>query len=300
MIKKGRRHANNTALKPELESLANRDAIIVIEIKGTRNMIEKELVKRISTKLIVDKENFMRSFRWNLGKFIETPEITIKQLSEESGISYATLNSVLYGNSSDVKLSTAISLSKALGISIDELVGAGTMEDKMMESVKICRALPEHSLYLVRYLIRHQGKIYSELGYKQKYISVVKPQLINGIIATTNAVEPMCVDNLPEDVKSKAYIGIQIPCDYYMPFYLPGEILLLAADREEQGGERCVVTSNGGIYIVVKIHVFENGKIVWKYVPLMSPESILPDGIIDEKIGYVVGFLDVNGVWGIR
>lgn len=38
-------------------------------------MIEKELVKRISTKLIVDKENFMRSFRWNLGKFIETPEI---------------------------------------------------------------------------------------------------------------------------------------------------------------------------------------------------------------------------------
>ena len=191
-------------------------------------------------------------------------------------------------------------MSKALGISIDELVGAGTMEDKMMESVKICRALPEHSLYLVRYLIRHQGKIYSELGYKQKYISVIKPQLINGIIATTNAVEPMCVDNLPEDVKSKAYIGIQIPCDYYMPFYLPGEILLLAADREEQGGERCVVTSNGGIYIVVKIHVFENGKIVWKYVPLMSPESILPDGIIDEKIGYVVGFLDVNGVWGIR
>lgn len=263
-------------------------------------MIEKELVKRISTKLIVDKENFMRSFRWNLGKFIETPEITIKQLSEESGIPYATLNSVLYGNSSDVKLSTAISLSKALGISIDELVGAGTMEDKMMESVKICRALPEHSLYLVRYLIRHQGKIYSELGYKQKYISVIKPQLINGIIATTNAVEPMCVDNLPEDVKSKAYIGIQIPCDYYMPFYLPGEILLLAADREEQVGERCVVTSNGGIYIVVKIHVFENGKIVWKYVPLMSPESILPDGIIDEKIGYVVGFLDVNGVWGIR
>ena len=30
------------------------------------------------------------------------------------------------------------------------------------------------------------------------------------------------------------------------------EIILIASDRETQRGEHCVVTSNGGIYIVVK------------------------------------------------
>ena len=32
---------------------------------------------------------------------------------------------------------------------------------------------------------------------------------MNGIIATTNAVEPMCIDSLPEGIKSKAYIGVK-------------------------------------------------------------------------------------------
>lgn len=174
------------------------------------------------------------------------------------------------------------------------------MEDKMLESVKICRSLPEHSLYLIRYFIRHQDKIYSSLEKSHKYISVLKPQLVNGIIATTNAVEPICIDKLPEDIKSKTYIGLKIPCDYYMPFYLPGEIVLLAADREPQDGERCIVTSNGGIQIAVKTHIIEYGVRKWRYVSLMSPNSILPEHIIDDMIGYVVGFVNNDGDWGIR
>lgn len=91
-----------------------------------------------------------------------------------------------------------------------------------------------------------------------------------------------------------------MPCDFYMPYYLPGEIILIAADRKAQVGERCVVTSNGGIYIVVKDRVINDGIMEWRYVPLMSQNVALPDGIIDDKLGYVVGFLDRDGSWGIR
>jgi len=263
-------------------------------------MMEKERIKKISTHLSVNRTNYMLSFRGNLHEFLNEPDMTVYKLADEANLPYSTLNSLLYGNSNDTKLSTAVALARAFGISVDELVGCGTMEDKMLESVKICRSLPEHSLYLIRYFIRHQDKIYSSLEKSHKYISVLKPQLVNGIIATTNAVEPICIDNLPEDIKSKTYIGLKIPCDYYMPFYLPGEIILLAADREPQDGERCIVTSNGGIYIVVKTHIIEDGVRKWRYVPLMSPNSILPENLIDDMKGYVVGFVNNDGDWGIR
>lgn len=263
-------------------------------------MMEKDRIKEISTHLSVNRANYMLSFRNNLREFLNEPDMTLYKLSEEANLPYSTLNSLLYGNSNDTKLSTAVALARAFGISVDELVGCGTMEDKMLESVKICRSLPEHSLYLIRYFIRHQNKIYSDIGKTHKYISVFKPQIVNGIIATTNAVEYMYIGDLPEDIISKAYAGVTLPSDYYMPFYLPGETILLAADREPQGGERCIVTSNGGIYIVVKSHVIENGIMKWRYVPLMSPNSILPENIIDDIIGYVVGFVNNDGDWGIR
>ena len=47
--------------------------------------------------------------------------ITIKDISEESSIPFSTLNTFLYGNSKDIKLSTAVKLAKALNVSIDEL-----------------------------------------------------------------------------------------------------------------------------------------------------------------------------------
>ena len=221
-------------------------------------MLREENRIDISTNLTVCQNgDFMNSLRRNLGMYIDTPEITIKNLSEESGIPFSTLNTLLYGTSNDVKLSTVVSLAKALGISIDELVGSGTMEPKMRESVRIVRGLPEQSIYLIRYFIRHQHKIYKSLDKSKKYISVLKPQIVNGVIETTNAVEPMEIKDIPEDIRVRAYIGLKIPCDYYMPYYLPDEIVLIAADRLALDGERCVITENGAIHIAIKKKVLE-------------------------------------------
>lgn len=230
----------------------------------------------------------MSTLRHNIDIYVDDKEITLNDISKKSGLSVSTLSNVLYKDSKDIRLGTVIALAQALGVTIDELIGSVTMEPKMSESVRMCRELPEHSLYLVRYFIRHQYMIYNKI--KTNYISVLIPRLENGIMPTTNVVEPLCVD-LPEDIKSKAYIGLKIPSDNYMPYYDAGEIILIASDREAQRGEHCVVTSNGGIYIVEKSRK--------TYKPLTSQYDI-PASKIDDKIGYVVGFLNKDLTWGIR
>ena len=263
-------------------------------------MVQRKISTKTATRLSVNRENYMESMRENIQMYLTDMGMSLNEFSEYVNVPYSTLNSIMYGKSNDVKFSTVLSIARSLGITLDELTGAGTMEDKMRESVRICRSLPEQSLYLMRYMIRHQAKIYSSLEKNHKYISLIKPQVVNGLIATTNSVEPFCADNLPEDMKSKVYLGMLIPCNFYVPHYLPGEIILISADREPQGGEQCVVTSNGGIYIVVKDHVINDGIMEWRYVPLMSQNAALPDGIIDDKLGYIVGFLNRDGSWGIR
>lgn len=253
-------------------------------------MLKKEKMKEISSNFISDKD-FMSNFRHNIDLYIREKDFTIKELSEMSDVPFATLNNILYKDTKDIHLSTVISIAKALGVTVDELVGSGTMEDKMCESVKLCRSLPEHSLYLVRYFIRHQAKIYSCLN--ENYISVLLPRYENGIIPTTNIVEPMLLENVPTDVASKVYLGMKIPTENYMPYYQAGEIILIASDRPAVRGEQCVITSNGGIYIV------EKSKKENEYYSVFG-KRIIPEEKVDDVIGYVVGFLDVNGNWGMR
>lgn len=50
-------------------------------------------------------------------------EIGNKQLSELSGIPLGTLNKIIYGETSSPSLDNALAISKALGCTIDDLIG---------------------------------------------------------------------------------------------------------------------------------------------------------------------------------
>lgn len=253
-------------------------------------MLKKEKMKKISSNFMFDKD-FMTNFRHNIDLYIKEKDFTIKELSESADVPFSTLNNILYKDTKDVHLSTALAIAKALNVSIDELIGGKTMEDKMFESIRLCRSLPEHSLYLIRYFIRHQAKIYSCLD--EDYISVLLPKYENGIMSTTNIVEPMLLSNIPPNTASKVYLGLKIPSNNYMPYYQAGEIILIAADRPAVCGEQCIVTSGGGIYIVEKHYKKDN------YYSSYN-QCLIPEDKIDDVIGYVVGFLDLDGNWGIR
>lgn len=264
-------------------------------------MIRDEKLKQISTKLIrSDKTDDIATLRQNVEMYVQDPDITIRDISEQSGVPIPTINNLLYKDKQGIRLSTAIALARALQVSIDELVGCQTMTKEMRESVEICRGLPENALLLVRYFIRHQKMLYSKVSNKSNYISVFVPKYENGILATTNVSEMVNLENFPSNVKSKAYTGIKIPNDSYMPYYMENEIVLVACDREAVKGEHCIITSGGGIYIVKKETSVHNGRKENHYISLFGDSDIIPDGKIDDRIGYVVGFIDSNGKWGVR
>ena len=107
-------------------------------------MDEKQL-QLLSKQLVTSKDDYMNSLRKNIDLYASQKDITIRAIAEEADISLNTLNSILYGNVKDCKLSTIISLARAFHISIDELVGCETISSAARDSIQITRNLPEHS-----------------------------------------------------------------------------------------------------------------------------------------------------------
>jgi hypothetical protein len=171
----------------------------------------------------------------------------------------------------------------------------------MEEYINMYKSLPDYSKYLVKYFIKHQVSIYSnreKIG--EKIISVLQPQCIDSYLQTTNVTEPLSIEHLNDNIKSKVLLGLRIPCEHYMPIYSPYDILLIAADREAHNGERCVIERNNNLFIVEKKIYIKDGVKRSEYVSLMNSRFTVPDSEIDDKLGYIVGFLNSDSSWGIR
>ena len=81
-----------------------------------------------------------------LDKLMEEHDYTIKETAEIADLSYDTFKTFLYDKEAkDCRLSTAVKIARAFHISIDELVGAGTIEPQGLESIKVYRTLPQGS-----------------------------------------------------------------------------------------------------------------------------------------------------------
>ncbi len=250
--------------------------------------------------LVSNPQNYVESFRKNIFTLLDATDCTLRELSEKADMPYETLKSFLYGDSKDCKLSTAVKIARAFNLSIDELVGADTINQISRESLYICRNLPDYVVYLIRSFIRHQYKIHSAFDEKSINIPVLLPECANGYLTTTNITTTVCIDHLTNNLKSKVVLGIQIPCEHYEPFYMPNEIVLLAVDRDGLNGERCVVSYKGNYFFAIKRSYIENGEKKWKYISMMDGKTEVLKNDIDDKIGYIVGYLNPDNSWGIR
>lgn len=262
--------------------------------------MKNEKNKIFDENLVSNPTNFIDSFRRNIFILLEKHDWSIRELAEKADMPFETLKSFLYGDSKDCKLSTAVKIAKAFGISIDELVGADTMDSLSRESLAMCRKLPDYVVYLIRSFIRHHYKMYKQFDDKSVNIPVLLPECQNGYLQTTNVTDTVCIDHLSNGVKAKVCVGVKIPCEHYEPFYMPGEIILLAADREAQHNERCVVSYRGNFFLTRKIFYIENGQKKFKYVSLIDGKNEIIPSDIDDKLGYVVGYLNPDNSWGVR
>lgn len=228
--------------------------------------------------------NYVENIRNNLNSY--NGNLTLPEISESAGVPFSTLKNILYGNSTDCKLSTAAGFAKFLGITIDELVGSDTLTDDAKESLSIYRELPERSKYLARWFVKHQ-KILCTNNDSTKTIAVMIPKDSNGYLHPTNEFKSLDIDRFSDYVKAKAFIGIKINADYYMPYYSPYDTLLIANDRKPLPNEHCVILYYGKIKIVTRLVRKENDQKIVEYIPIQNKKNRISEHEIDELIGYV-------------
>ena len=247
-------------------------------------MINKEKLKKISRNLSANSDDFMSAFRKNMFMYLEEKDITIKEISEEADVPFSTLNTFLYGDSKDIKLSTAVKLAKALNVSIDELIGAETINEVSRESISICRNLPDNAVYLIRWYIRCIDSLNKKNEPRRRYVSVMELECNhNGNLKITTNYRHIDITDIGEEYRSKVFFGITMPCDNYMPIYSPYDILLVANDREPYYNENSLLRIDGQLRIAKRR--VENG--LAKYYSIRDGKFRINENDVDEVIGYI-------------
>lgn len=262
--------------------------------------MEDQKIENIFLELVSNDNNYMDSLLENIQILRNHYGWTVRVLAEKADISHDTLQSVLKGRK-DCYLSTIVKLAKAFGVSVDELTGCGTIEPETKEVIAMTRILDNHVRKVVRVYAKHQYFLHKDKSSKAKQISVLTPQCIDRKLKRTSLEDEVIVlDKLSKGTQDKVNFGIRIPCEHYEPYFLKDEILLLGFDREGEDNETCVISSHGSIYICTKKIQFVNGKKEINYISIANKRKIFSWDEIDDRFGYVVGFLHPNGELGIR
>lgn len=251
-------------------------------------MLEKNSLRALSKYLVSNPDNFMDSFRRNLFLYVEQKDISLADIAEAADISVSTLRSLLYGDAKDCHVSTIVNLAKALNISIDELLGSGTISPQTCESLQLVRQLPESFTHFVRWAIHyHYSKLTSgEVSSRSlEIMSAVCSD--NGNLKMTNDFDIIDIGNLGDDIRPKVFMGIRIPCTHYVPYYYPGDILLIANDRSSKRSEHVIITIGEYMWIVNMKEEFEDGAKVENYYSLRDNRKRAKGDEIGIVIGYV-------------
>jgi DNA-binding Xre family transcriptional regulator len=233
----------------------------------------------------------MSAFKSNIDMYLAEKDITIRSLSEEADIPFETLKNFLYGNTQDCKLSTAVKLARALNVSVDELIGAETLRFDFKNNCAICRNLPDNSMYLINWLVRHQESLYNGLEKDRRIISVMDiVETHGGNLRSSGEYDHIDITDFEPDLRAKIFLGIRFETERYMPIYSPYDILMIAYDRFPYRNENCVII-HGGHFYVAKRYI-ENG--IAKYKTLKAQHFIAEEKDIDELVGYVTHAVNIN------
>ena len=265
-------------------------------MKG-ENVAKKENNINKKLKSVSDNVTFMESLRENVGILKNQNKLTLRSLAEKADLSEDTLGTFLNGKAKDCNLSTVIKLSKALNISIDELVGADTIDSLTKESISICRNLPENAVYLIRWYIRYIESLNKNNEPNKRYVSVMELECNHhGNLKLTSTYSHIDITHINEEYRYKVFFGIKIPCEHYMPAYSPYDTLLIANDRLPNANEHCLIRISNCLYIGRR--KVESG--IANYYSIRDGKFRISEREIQELVGYVVGFLNPDGSWGIR
>ena len=240
--------------------------------------------KKVFPELVSNPPNYMESFAKNIKAMEKYNGFSAEKLSEISNISLDTAKNLVSSKATDCKLSTAIKLSKIFGISIDELVGCGTMRPEMFKIIEVLRKLPKHEYNILMFYINRLEKInLNDTNDLPENINVLLPKCTNGALKWVEEWERLNIKKLDPDIRIKSFMALKVPCYHYMPVYSSGDILLLANDRQPINGEHCVIELNGYMYITRCVRT--GGKYVLNSIINDKAKACSAD--LNRIIGYV-------------
>ncbi len=251
--------------------------------------MDKKQLQLLSKQLVTSSDDYMNNLRKNIDLYVSQKDITIREIAEEADISLNTLNSILYGNVKDCKLSTIISLARAFHVSIDELVGCETISSATRDSIQITRNLPDHAQYLIHWFVKHQ-ELQMQQTNRRHLLNVMQPNLMpDGSLKITSDYTQIDINEIPASIRSKVFVGLKLKCEHYMPVYSPYDIMLIANDRTPYLSENCVILASGCLFIAKRKTETVNGQEVVRYYSIRDQKPRLYEDEVEELIGYIAG-----------
>lgn len=200
-----------------------------------------------------DPQDPMKSFQKNLQMYLEQKELTLSELAELSDISQSTLRNLVYNEIKDCHISNVIKLAKVLDVSVDELIGCNTLTDRTRQTLRLARQLPKSFEYFMGWIAEYYYKDLYENKVTEKSIPVMTPIVgDNGNLTMTNKFDIVDISKINKSIIPKIFMGIRIPCDLYVPNYFPGDILLIANDRNPKINENLLINIEKNMWIVSK------------------------------------------------
>lgn len=247
---------------------------------------------QLSKRLVADPDDYMRSLRTNLYMYIGEKDITLQQISDEADIPISTLKTLCYGDAKDCHISTVIKLARVFHVSIDELIGSGTISKQTCESLQLMRSLPESFTYFVRWIIRFYRDMLIASPVKEKAVEVMKSRCDGeGNLLVTSDMEVVDISDYPLDSRTKIYMGISVPCNYYAPFYFDGDILFVANDRGPREYEHVIVCISGYMWILRSRRELvspDSTEVITRYYSILDDKYFASEKDVQSIIGYIV------------
>lgn len=252
-------------------------------------MLDAQNLRKLSCKLTAEPDDYMHSFRRNLDVYIDQKEITLAEIAEQADIPVNTLKSLVYGDSKDCHISTAIKLARVLHISVDELIGAGTISPQTCESIQLVRMLPESFTHFVRWAIHYHYDLLNNKKVSEKSVELMYPDVAeNGNIIMTNNFDVADISDFPEEILRKIFMGIEIPCDNYAPHYFAGDRVFIANDRNARESETVIICCADMMWFVKRKEETVNGEKKVNYYSIRDGRFFACEDEIQFVLGYIV------------
>lgn len=244
--------------------------------------------------LVRNPTNVSDSFCQNVYNIKAKTGLTWQKIADGSGVSTETLKSIVTGENKDYKISTATKLANYFNITVDEMIGASTLDERTLEAMQMLRGVPQAYKEFLFWSISYGHNLYNKNEMTRAVVPFFKPECDdkgNVKFLLRHMTGTYDISNVPPDKATKVICAIQICCNEYAPKFFKGNVILIANDRHARPNEICVVEWGGYLYFGHRKEETENGQKVIKLYSLKDNTFRAYEEQVNQIIGYVADIM---------